>query len=241
MLGVGEFTIHQVTGLSLAHVFFVSLVGAFSFSRGGYLQKHVVFALGFTLLLGMFAGSVFSAFVMGEVLMAVYALVLTFAIIIMVKPERKMKNVRLEGSIDTSNSDNDNCDIKEEQLTFLETKKDKVVAGFLGLFIGGLSGLIGVGGASILIPAMNFFLAIPIKICIGNSLGILIMGSAAGFFGKAITGQVPFYSALFLVLGAVPGVWMGTILSMKTEAGIIRKILIIILIATLVRILMDLI
>ena len=82
---------------------------------------------------------------------------------------------------------------------------------------------------------------IPIKVCIGTSLGIILAGSSAGFFGKAITGQIPFIPALFLAAGGILASRFGSKVSMRLKGEQLKKLLMVVLVITLVRIIATII
>lgn len=123
----------------------------------------------------------------------------------------------------------------------MTSAKDKTIGVLLGFSVGIISGLTGVGGAAMLIPSMVFFLGIPIKVCIGTSLGIILAGGAAGFFGKAITGQIPFIPALFLSLGGILSSRIGSKVSMKLKGEQLKYLLLAVLLITLIRVTLTLI
>ncbi len=224
-------SMHDITGLSMALVFFAALTGAITHFKGGNLRKNLIIVVGGSLLVGSFIGSIASKFVSEDFLLAVFALVLGLSIIMLLRPKKK-EPVSSQG--ETHNEE-------EEKQEFLTTNKEKLTGIALGAFAGLMSGMAGVGGAAILIPAMSYFLNIPIKVCIGTSLGIILAGGTAGFIGKAITGQVLFIPALFLVAGGTIAARLGSKVSMKLNGDQLKKILAIVLFVTFIRIIISLI
>lgn len=92
-----------------------------------------------------------------------------------------------------------------------------LVAGFIGLISGTLSGLFGVGGGIILVPAMMFFLNPPIrdiKQAIGTSLAVIIPTAMMGSYDHLTHHNVNWRIAALLVplaiVGAKLGVWLTT-------------------------------
>jgi hypothetical protein len=75
--------------------------------------------------------------------------------------------------------------------------------------VGAGAGLVGAGGAFLLVPLLITVVGIPTRITIGSSLVITLWTAAAGVVGKLMTGQVPFAPAVALVLGAIPGAQAG--------------------------------
>lgn len=89
------------------------------------------------------------------------------------------------------------------------------VAG-IGLLIGGLTGFFGVGGGFLIVPALLFFVVLPIRVAIGTSLLITALMSVAGIAGHlqqtqvdpALVGMMAAGSAAGLVVGAKIARWL---------------------------------
>lgn len=97
---------------------------------------------------------------------------------------------------------------------------------YRGLYLVGLlGGIVGQGGAFVLIPIMLYVLKIPTRIALGSSVAISFLSALAGFAGKWGTGQIPFVMALVLVTGAVLGAQAGGRLSKRLQTVSLRTIL----------------
>jgi len=59
-----------------------------------------------------------------------------------------------------------------------------------GLFVGFLTGLMGVGGGFVLIPALALLLGLPMSLTIGTSLVVIVFNSVTGFAGHATDLQI---------------------------------------------------
>jgi len=51
-----------------------------------------------------------------------------------------------------------------------------------GLLVGGLSGVVGVGGGFLIVPALVLLGGLPISLAVGSSLVVIAMNSASGFY-----------------------------------------------------------
>jgi uncharacterized membrane protein YfcA len=109
------------------------------------------------------------------------------------------------------------------------------------LAIGVLSGLVGVGGAFLVIPVMIYFLGVPTRVAIGTSLGVLLLSSLSGVVAKLATGQIVVPWAAALCVGALPGAWSGATMSRRVSARGLRLSLAILVALTAIRMLLDLI
>ena len=96
----------------------------------------------------------------------------------------------------------------------------------IGLLSGILTGLLGVGGGFIIIPALVLFAKIPVRMSVGTSLLIIAFNSLAGFIEEVMTRQSLInYRFLFLfALCSVAGVFIGFKISMWLKAAQLKKI-----------------
>ena len=63
-----------------------------------------------------------------------------------------------------------------------------LIAGLIGILSGVASGLFGVGGGIIMVPAMVYFMKMDIKLAVGTSLMVIIPTAASGLFSAIIGG-----------------------------------------------------
>lgn len=223
-----EFSFHEITGLSMTFVFFAGLMGAVMHFRAGNLKKDLVIFVGGAMFLFAFIGGTVSVLIPEKALTAVFAFVMAVAIGMMIKSQlndsrNSFEKIQMKGL--------KNC---------LVSGKDKVGGALIGGISGVFSGLVGVGGATLIIPSLTYILNIPIKACIGSSLGIILAGSFTGFLGKAVTGQIPFVSVVFIVIGGILGSWLGSRTSFKLSGEQLKIVLTFFLIIVLIRILFSL-
>ena len=93
-----------------------------------------------------------------------------------------------------------------------------------GLAVGVLTGLVGVGGGFLIVPALVVLGKVPMKEAVGTSLLVIAMKSAAGFAGYL--GQVEVrwsYLATFTAV-AIAGSLGGTYLVRYVPQGALKKI-----------------
>jgi len=79
----------------------------------------------------------------------------------------------------------------------------------IGLISGITSGLLGVGGGIIMVPAMTLIAKLPVKIAIGTSLAVIIPTALVGVFKHHQQGNVNWEVAAYLSVAAVVGGWLG--------------------------------
>lgn len=100
------------------------------------------------------------------------------------------------------------------------------MAGLIGLIGGVSSGLFGVGGGVVMVPAMILFLSPPIrdvKMAIGTSLLVIIPTALMGSFKHFNQGNVDWRTALALAPTAIIGGYLGAWLTTMISAGNLRR------------------
>lgn len=81
---------------------------------------------------------------------------------------------------------------------------------FVGLAAGFLSGVFGVGGGILVVPALVIVMKMDQRLAHGTSLAAVLPISIASLLGYGIAGEVDWPVALFLAMGAVAGAVLGT-------------------------------
>ncbi|HSM15804.1 MAG TPA: sulfite exporter TauE/SafE family protein [Gemmatimonadales bacterium] len=201
--GLASLDMRQVAGLTITQGLFACLSGAWRHDRYRSVSRRLVVSMGSTIAAAALAGSVISRWVANEVLMVVFAGLAAIAAMMMWLPKSE------EHEVEDPNACRFNIPLAISVAA---------VIGFLG-------GLVGQGGSFILIPLMLYALRLPTRVVIGSNLALVFLASLAGFVGKAATGQVPLAPAVLIVVAAVPGAQIGSILSHRTSSRWLRTTL----------------
>ncbi len=101
----------------------------------------------------------------------------------------------------------------------------------IGILTGAMAGLLGIGGAIIMIPALVFLLGLSQQNAQGTSLAVMLppIGILAAFnYYKA--GQVNFKFALILAIAFVVGSYFGSKLALQIPQHLLKKIFAVLLI-----------
>ena len=93
-----------------------------------------------------------------------------------------------------------------------------------GLGAGFLSGLMGIGGGTITIPALILFLGVTPHLAQGISLALIVPTAAMGAYAYYIRGYVHLEKGLWIVLGAVLGAFLGAQLAALLPGEVLRRI-----------------
>lgn len=120
--------------------------------------------------------------------------------------------------------------IKRERHSFEIERRDKLAAVGIGLFVGFMLGVTSAGsGALIALALILVFRLIPKRV-VGTDVfhAAILLWAAA--LAHIVAGNVDYGLAATILLGSVPGVWIGSHLSVRLPAGTLRTILGVVLI-----------
>ncbi|MBI4324743.1 MAG: sulfite exporter TauE/SafE family protein [Chloroflexi bacterium] len=98
-----------------------------------------------------------------------------------------------------------------------------LVAGIIGLISGVTSGLFGVGGGIIMVPAMMFFMKLDIKVAVGTSLAVIIPTALMGSIKHYQLGHLDWRIALSLAPMAVVGGFLGAWLTKPIHSANLKQ------------------
>ncbi len=90
-----------------------------------------------------------------------------------------------------------------------------------GLAAGFLSGLFGVGGGLVIVPALMSVLAMSQRRAAATSLAAIVLTAAVGTSSYALRGEVSLVAAVLLVLGSLVGAHIGTWLLRRLPARVL--------------------
>ena len=95
----------------------------------------------------------------------------------------------------------------------------------IGLFAGILSGLVGVGGGLIIVPALIFFLGFSQHQAQGTSLGLLLLPvgvlAVINYYNK---GNVDVKVVAIMSVAFIAGGWLGSKLALRLPEDTVKKI-----------------
>lgn len=219
VFGFEGFTSHQVSGIVAVQVFFSTLVGVLSYKKGGYLNKNLISTMGISILISSFIGGYFSQFLSDEIINVVYGFLAIFAVILMLVPDHQ-----------------DNIKPNNELLQY-----DKLLAVFFSIFIGLGAGIVGAGGAFLLVPVMLSILKVPTRITIATSLGVTFISSIGTTMGKVLTGEVLLIPSIIVIIASLTASPLGAKFGKIIYTKYLRILLAILIFITTIKIWFDII
>lgn len=100
--------------------------------------------------------------------------------------------------------------------------REWLVLAAIGLAAGFLSGLFGVGGGVIIVPALVAFAAFGMRLASGTSLAAIVPTALVGIVAYAMGGNVAWVPALLLIVGSVTGAQFGSWLLDRLRVRTVR-------------------
>jgi uncharacterized membrane protein YfcA len=96
----------------------------------------------------------------------------------------------------------------------------------IGLASGVLTGVFGVGGGFIIIPALVMFAKIPVRMSVGTSLLIIAFNSLSGFIEEVMArhSMINYRFLLLFAVCSVAGIFIGFRISMRLKPAELKKI-----------------
>lgn len=92
-----------------------------------------------------------------------------------------------------------------------------------GLGVGILTGILGVGGGFLIVPALVMLVGLPMQEAVGTSLLVIAANSAAGLLGHLSAGMPDLGLILVFVGAGMLGLWGGTVLAHRLPAGRLQQ------------------
>jgi uncharacterized protein len=94
----------------------------------------------------------------------------------------------------------------------------------LGVCAGFLSGLLGIGGGVVLVPALVLILEVPVHTAMGISLAVIVPAALSGFCKHFFAGNVQLVPTLIVAAGAIFASYGGATVATALSAETLRKL-----------------
>lgn len=109
--------------------------------------------------------------------------------------------------------------VKNAATTGNSTKNKTFLVFCQGMVTGIITGLLGVGGGFLIMPALLLWLKLPVKTAIGTALLIITINSFTGFITSYNMVHIEWSLLVKFATGAIAGILVGTKLSEKIHPG----------------------
>jgi uncharacterized protein len=187
--------------MSLVVVGITSAVGVGGHLRRGNVRVRIALVFGAAAMVGTFAGTRAATFVAGTAQLAIFGGVMLAAAVFMYRgrpePSAEERTARVSGAA-------------------------LIVVIAQALAVGVLTGLVGVGGGFLIVPAL-VMLKVPMRTAVGTSLVVIAMNCTVGFYGYLGRAHFAWDAVALVTAGTLPGIWAGTILHHHVSQERLRR------------------
>ncbi len=187
--------------MSLAVVGVTSAVGGFWRWRRGNVQSRVALLFGLSAMAGALIGSRLAVFLRGDVQLLLLAVVMIAAAVGMLR-----------------RSSASGPAVPREVVA-----ARPVLLATTGVGVGIMTGIVGIGGGFLIVPALTLLAGLPMADAVGTSLVVITMNSAAGFVGTAGHVAVPWQATAIVIVGAIAGITAGTFVGGRLSAKQLQR------------------
>jgi len=182
ILGFGA---KESIAMSLAVVGTTSLVGAVGHWREGHVNVRVASIFGAVAIVGTYLGTRLATRLTGAEQLAIFATMMLVAAGFM------LRGRQTDGGPPTA-----------------QTSASVASTTIQGLVVGSLTGLVGVGGGFLIVPALVWG-GLPMRDAVGTSLLVIAMNCVMGFYGYVGQVKVAWLSVALVTAGTMPGIATG--------------------------------
>lgn len=185
--------------MSLAVVGATSAFGMFAHWRAGHVNLRIGLVFALVATAGTYAGTRLASHVSGTTQLAIFAGVMLAAAASMLRRRPESPGPR----------------------PAVQRGGPAMVAG-AGLLVGLLTGLVGVGGGFLIVPAL-IVIGISMTDAVGTSLLVIAANCVVGFYGYLGHVTLTWSSILPVIAGTLPAIWIGSSLHRLVPQQLLRR------------------
>jgi len=196
--------------------------------RRGLVNVSLAFTLMLSTSTGGLLGGTIAQYISTRTLYAIFSSTL-FVIAIIVTSRSKARNVLTDATLEVGWLGGR---VVEDGKTLSYLMKRLPFAMVVALLAGAISGLLGVGGGVVLVPVLNSFCGIPIRVAAATSA--FMVGTTAAVSASLYVGRGdmdPFITAA-IALGSLPGsafgAWLSKMMPVRSIKGILATSLVVV-------------
>jgi uncharacterized membrane protein YfcA len=191
------FAAKPAIAMSLPVVGITSLIGAAMHWRLGNVRVPTALTFGVLAMVGAFAGAKLAVFLSGAVQLALLSVVMLAA------AGSMLRGTRAEAEVTAP-----------PRVALLVP---------VALAVGVLTGLVGIGGGFLVVPALVLLARVPMREAVGTSLLVIAMNAASGFAGYLGTVELDWCFIAGFTGASVAGAFVGAALLARVPQGALKR------------------
>ncbi|TWU25196.1 Sulfite exporter TauE/SafE [Novipirellula galeiformis] len=214
----------EAVGISLASVGGTALFGAVPKLIRGEIEVRTGVLFAVAGMIGAPLGTYLSTLVPDSVLLVMFAALM---LIVAQRMWAKSTNPSIPSGVcnTESNVDRDRsaCQRDEDGKLRLTSNCVRLLVA-VGLVTGVLSGMFGVGGGFVIVPALVLFSGMAIHRAVGTSLFVIVWISISGVTSHLIGGnELSIETAFLFLVGGSVGMWLGNLVAKRLNGSTLQK------------------
>jgi len=193
--------------MSLGIVAVTATITALQHWRWGNVNLKITAVFGAFGVIGTYGGALLGVITPVVIQLTIFALVMYAAAYKMLKPKHKS----VGEDVVTDISENDSG------------KLDYTHIAIHGITVGILTGVVGVGGGFLIVPALVLLSGLSMKHAVGTSLSIVALKSFAGFAGYAGAVEIDYVLMAYFTGVAIVGSVLGSMISHRLPSALLQR------------------
>ncbi len=219
-LGVGA---RAAVGVSLASVGGTALFGVVPRIARGEVELRTGFLFALFGMLGAPVGTYLSSLIPETTLLILFGMLM---LVVALQMWRKSKTPELPQELCSTDEDSkrSTCQRDEDGTLRLTSPCAMLLAG-IGLVTGVLSGMFGVGGGFVIVPALVLFSGMKIHRAVATSLLVIFLVSVSGVTSYLASGnEMSWEIAVQFLLGGFAGMWLGGRVAKRLKGPTLQRV-----------------
>jgi uncharacterized membrane protein YfcA len=214
----------EAVGISLAAVGGTALFGAVPRLMRGEVELRTGLLFAVAGMVGAPVGAYLAKWVPEHVLLVLFALLM---FVVAYRMWSKAKNPAVASGVCVTEGevgpDRTACQRDEDGTLRLTSKCARLLV-LLGLLTGVLSGMFGVGGGFVIVPALVLFSGMAIHQAVGTSLFVIVLVSISGVASHVVAGNpLSPEIAIQFMIGGFAGMWLGGVVAQRLKGPTLQK------------------
>jgi len=198
---VAKVPVSEAIAMSLLTVGLSSAAGSAKYFKQGFVNKRLVLLFIVPGIPASLLGARLARSFSPELLLFMFSLLMILiSTILFTKPPRK-----------------------SEAIEAVTCRPSLVFSALIGAGIGFLTGLLGVGGGFLIVPAIALMMRCSLYTAIGTSLAVISVNSITGFIGYLSLMSINLPLTIVFLFSTVGGALLGSRLSAKVSAAFLQK------------------
>jgi uncharacterized membrane protein YfcA len=203
VLGV---SVQAAAAISLVVVALSALLGVYQRRESGQVKLKAAVIFSITGVMGAWTGAFGHRFMREETVLLLFGLLMIVAAWQMWRQGRHRQE----------SASSENCSERFPRSCWYKVS-------LIGVIVGLLTGLFGVSGGFVIVPALTLVLGFPIRAAVGTSLLIIALVAVGGIFGHLRAGQIDWQLTGLLLLGSAFGMTGGSWVAQQVSPATLTK------------------